>query len=131
MQLANWSMFIICFCLAGGIINGSGIFNQVDVPETDTSDYESINMSEGVTRMPDSGATSASDISSSMDGWGMLASTFGMLLRLVGVLAIPYFFLADAGVPDSYAVAVQVMINLATIWGLIQWKTNRSTKNLE
>lgn len=131
MQLANLSMFVICFCLAGGIINGSGIFNQVDVPDADTSDYESINMSEGVTRMPDSGATSASDFSSTMDGWGMLASTFGMLLQLVGVLTIPGVFLAQAGVPISYAVAVQVVINLATIWGIIQWKTNRSTKNLE
>lgn len=131
MQAKNIALFILCFCLAGGVVNGSGIFQPVAVPDANTEQFNDSHLADGIMKLPDNGTISADDISTGLDGWGMLINTFGMVGMMFQVLVLPGFFLSSIGVPSSFAWAIQIIVNVVTVWGLVQFVTGRSTKTMD
>lgn len=124
------ALFILAFCLAGGIINASGIFQPVDVIDADPGNITGT-MANDLMDVDEGSIQSSSDISTNVDSWGLVLSTFGMVKDMLSVLVLPGPFLKGIGVNTLFADAVQVIMNIGLAWGLIQFALNRSTKNFD
>jgi len=126
MNAQKIAFFIFAFVIAGGIINGSGIFTPVSVPDVD---MPSANLADGIVETND--VSSSSDLSDVFDGWAMIKSMFSTVKTVFGVLAVPVFYLLDLGVPLAVAAGIQSLVTLSEVWGLLQIVTNRSTKGMD
>jgi hypothetical protein len=126
MNAQKLAFFVIAFALAGAVINEAGIFNPIQVYEIEEIDSE---FSSGVTEID--GTLAEDDLQSDFDGWSMVFKTIGLFTTVLGVLVIPYNYLTDIGVNESFALAIQVIANLTVIWGVIQFMSGRSTKGMD
>lgn len=126
MNAQKLAFFVIAFALAGTVINEAGIFNPVQVYELEEIDSE---FSSGVTEID--GTLAEDDLQSDFDGWSMVFKTIGLFTTVLGVLVIPYNYLTDLGVNESFALAIQVIANLTVMWGVIQFLSGRSTKGMD
>lgn len=126
MNAQKLAFFVIAFSLAGVIINEAGIFNPVQVYKINEINES---FSNGITEIDNT--ASENDLRNEYDGWGMIFKMFGMFTTVVGVLTIPYLYLTEIGVNAAFALAVQVIVNLTMIWGVIQFISGRSTKGMD
>lgn len=124
------ALFILAFCLAGGIINATGIFQPVDNMDADQANITG-DMANDLMDIDEGSIASSSDISTSVDSWSLVLSTFGMVKDMLSVLLLPGPFLKGIGVNALFADAIQVIMNIGLAWGLIQFALNRSTKNFD
>lgn len=120
------AFFIFAFVVAGGIINGSGIFTPVHVPDVD---MPSADLADGITES--NGLQSEGDEASMIDGWRMVKSMYSTVKTVFGVLLIPGYYLYDLGVPVDAALGIQSMVTLSEVWGTLQIISNRSTKGMD
>jgi hypothetical protein len=130
MHSKEIALFLVAFCLAGGIINATGIFSPVENMDVGTENLNS-SMSDDILEVNEDGVYSSSDISSEVDSWGLLLQTMDIIKQMLSVLVLPGPFLRSIGVPTAFADAVQVILNIVLAWGIIQFALNRSTKNLD
>jgi len=126
MNAQKIAFFIFAFVIAGGIINGSGIFTQVSVPDVD---MPTADLADGIVETND--VSSDSDLSTAFDGWAMVKSMYSTVKTVFGVLAVPYYYLRDLGVPVAVALGIQSMVTLSEVWGMLQLISNRSTKGMD
>jgi hypothetical protein len=126
MNAQKLAFFIFAFVIAGGIINGSGIFTQVSVPDVD---MPTADLADGIVETND--VSSDSDLSTAFDGWAMVKSMYSTVKTVFGVLAVPYYYLRDLGVPVAVALGIQSMVTLSEVWGMLQLISNRSTKGMD
>lgn len=108
------------------MINEAGIFDPVQVYEIDEVDNS---FSNGITEID--GTASESDMRNEYDGWTMIFKTVGTFITVLGALTIPYLYLVDVGVNSAFALAIQVIVNLTMLWGIIQFLSGRSTKGMD
>ena len=118
------AFFLVAFIIAGGIINGAGIFKPVPVPE-----MSGATLSEGIVEVDSS--ASESDIEAAFDGWSMVANMYKTAKEVFSVLILPGPYLASIGIPVAFAYGIQTMVSLAEAWGLMQLVTNRSTGGMD
>jgi len=128
MNAQKMAMFILCFVLMGGIVNGLEIFESVSVPNVT---MPSADLAEGITEVGDGDVTTSSDLSDVFDGWAMLKSMIGAIATMFGVLTVPGYYLYSVGMPLAMAGAIQTIVTCAEIYGLIQFISNRSLKGME
>lgn len=127
MQAKQLAFFVLALSLAGGIVNSSGIFDtdftvyDVDVDESIADDIIEI----------DESTKSDSDLAGMMDGWEMLKKSWDTLKAVFSVLALPGPWLYGKGVNVATSTAIQIMVSVVEMWGLIQLLTGRSTKGME
>ena len=126
MNAQKIAFFIFAFVIAGGIINGSGIFTPVPVPDVD---MPSADLADGIVETGD--VSSDGDLSAAFDGWAMVKSMYSTVKTVFGVLLIPGYYLCDLGVPVAAALGIQSMVTLSEVWGLLQLISNRSTKGMD
>ncbi len=127
MQAKQLAFFVLALSLAGGIINSSGIF------DTDFTTYE-VDVDEGIADdiiEIDDSVQSKNDLTEALDGWKMLKRSWDTMKTVFSVLALPGKWLLDLGVGAATAIAVQIMVSVVEVWGLIQLLTGRSTKGME
>lgn len=122
--------YIICFSLAVGVVNATGIFEPIDNVNVDTSMYTPETI-DGVTELSNGSIMSDSDVSSALDGWSMLSSTFGIIKSMLSVIVLPGPYLIAHGVNTAFALALQIVINGAYIWSIMQYVLNRPAGNME
>ena len=120
------AFFLLAFVVAGGIINGAGIFDTVTIPE---ATMPGADLADGIVEAGSSG--SESDVSSAFDGWAMIASMYSTVKTVFSVLVLPGPYLASIGIPTAFAYGIQTMVSLAEVWGLMQLVTNRSTGGMD
>lgn len=130
MHSKEVALFLVAFCLAGGIINATGIFSPVENIDVGTESLDG-DMANDILEVNEDSVYSSSDISSEVDSWGLLLQSMSIVKQMLSVLILPGPFLKSIGVPVLFADAVQVILNIVLAWGLIQFALNRSTKNLE
>lgn len=127
MQAKQLAFFVIAFSLAGGIINGSGIFST-EFGGYDVNVDESI--ADGISEIDDP-AKSSGDLAEAVDGWRMIKKSWDTLKTVFTVLALPGSWLASKGVDAATATGIQIMVSVVEVWGLVQLFTGRSTKGME
>ncbi|MCK9575326.1 MAG: hypothetical protein M0R51_05165 [Clostridia bacterium] len=120
------AFFLLAFVVAGGIINGAGIFDTVTIPEVEMPGAD---LADGIVEAGSSG--SESDVASAFDGWTMISSMYSTVKIVFSVLVLPGPYLASTGAPIAFAYGIQTMISLAEVWGLMQLVTNRSTGGMD
>lgn len=127
MQAKQLAFFVLALSLAGGIVNSSGIFDtdftvyEVEVDESIADDIVEI----------DGSVKSDSDLTGMLDGWEMLKKSWDILITVFSVLALPGKWLTKLGVDAATATAVQIIVSVVEMWGLLQLLTGRSTKGME
>lgn len=124
------ALFILAFCLAGGIINSTGLFTPVENINADPSNISSTMANDIVDTDPGI-TTSSTDLTTSLDTWGLLLSTFDIVKTVLSVLVLPGPFLIAIGVNALFATAIQVIMNVGLAWGLIQFATGKGLKQYE
>lgn len=130
MNAQKIAFFIICFSLAGGIVNGSGIFDtQPEVYTVKTYSEYNKTFAEGIGEVE--GVGSEGDLSSLFEGWNLIKSLLGMLKSILYVVFIPGLYLYNLGVPYNFAMAIQFICMLSMFFGVIQFISNRSTGGME
>jgi len=126
MNAQKLAFFIFAFVVAGGIINGAGIFDPVSVPDVTMPGAD---LGNGISES--SSLASDGDEASIFDGVGMIKNMLSTVGTVFEVLAVPYLYLRDLGVPDVAAMGVQSLVTLSEVWAILQIWTNRSTKGMD
>ena len=124
------TLFLVAFCLAGGIINATGIFLPVENMDVGVDNLDS-GMTDDIIEVDENSVYSTSDMSSEVDSWGLLLQSLNVVKQMLSVLILPGPFLKSVGVPSAFANAIQIILNIVLAWGLIQFALNRSTKALD
>jgi hypothetical protein len=106
------------------------LFTPVSNIDAGTENFTS-DMATGLVDTDPGNATSSTDLTTSLDSWGLILSTFDIIKKMFSVLVLPGPFLKSIGVNALFADAVQVIMNVGVAWGLIQFATNRSIKQYE
>lgn len=127
MQAKQLAFFIIAFSIAGGIVNGSGIFSyDVDVYDVD----EDKTIVDGISEIDDS-TQSSGDLAEAVDGWKMIKKSWDSIKTMFSVLVLPGPWLHGRGVDFATSTGVQTIVSVVEVWGLIQLFTGRATKGME
>ena len=131
MQAKEIGMFVLAISLAVAVINTMGIFPQLSGGEAATA-TGTIDVYAG-TGIADLDSIEADD-QSSVEGLfntGLIGAAINTLGTMVYLVAYPYGLLTGWGVPAILALPVQVMINAATVWSIMQFISNRSGKSID
>ena len=131
MQAKEIMMFILAVSLAVGVVNAMGIFPSLAGGEAATS-AQSIDKYAG-TGIQDLDATQADDQSSldSVLNFGLVGAAISTLISLIGIVAYPYGILTGWGVPALLALPIQLIVNAATAWSVLQFAANRSGSGID
>lgn len=127
MQAKQIAFFVVAFSLSMGIISVSGIFDY------DPGNYE-VNIQQNITEdiaMLDNSAESDNALERLVDGWEMLKQSYDALKTVFSVLLLPGPWLYSLGVSFVISSAVQTIVTLVELAGLVQFITNRSFKGME
>jgi hypothetical protein len=100
------------------------------LPNADTTNTTTVDNASSLMDIDPSSSYSANDLSA-WDSWSIVLGSFSIIISMFRILVLPGSFLASIGVPGAFAVAVQVIVNVAEAWGLIQFATNRGVKQYE
>lgn len=127
MNAKKWAFYIFCFCLAGTIINSSGLYSVIETPSVNVPEA---NLGEGITDISE-GITSAEDSNSMYDSGEMLSNILNTVKTFFSVLFIPGPYLVTLGWPSSVAGAIQAIANLTEAWAFMQLISGRQTKSMD
>jgi hypothetical protein len=147
MQLKEMIVFTFCFAISIVVINTLGIFPHITPLDGEPKEGEegffnktlnatvaSTTGSNGISEIPtdeNGGMISADDVSGLTMGIEMFLGTLMIFKSLLVVLVFPCIWLVGIGVPAYLAWALQVVISLVEIFGLLQFISGRSTKTFD
>lgn len=129
MRAIQIAYFVFAWVLAVGILNSSGIFEE-QLPNRDVDIPNSANLSTGVTDISN-GVLEEGDAASAFDGWKVVGTMTSTLFEVLSVLVLPGRILIDFGFPVAFALAVQAMVSLTELIGILQFLSNRSLSGME
>ena len=129
MNAQKLASFIICFVLAAGVVNSTGIFSfDINAPDMNTEQFDDGMVNE-LYNFDDTG--SEGDLSGMFEGWGLISGTIGLIKSLFSGILIAGDYLESLGVNSEFAAAIGIVAIISLIWGLIQFITNRSGKGMD
>lgn len=130
MHAKEVALFLLAFSLAGGIINSLGIFSPVENMDVNASGITG-DMADGILEVEEGSTQSSTDVSSTVDGWGLILQSMKVVKQMLSVLLLPGPFLKALGINALFADAVQIILNAVLAWAFIQFALNKSTKTMD
>lgn len=127
MQIKEIAFFILSLSVAITAVNSIGIFSPVE--ELGTNEVNQT-LTEGVSAINDS-MISSNAAADAVSGTSLLLQAWATFKTMLTLTLLPGVWLFGIGVPLYMCVPVQAMVNATEIWGVLQFTTGRSTRQMD